>query len=114
MLWGCAYVAFSWAHAPRLARLAARERARGGRRETRASKRSENAVNFLYFFLDYTLPPARYVGCLLALVAALVAFYAGALGLQGALGALAARGVARGALAAATYGGGFLLTKWRD
>jgi hypothetical protein len=104
MVWGAAFIVFSWLHAPVLARLAKEP---GG-------KSRGNGANFPYFFLDWTLPRHVQYGCLLGLISVLLFFYYSAMASKWVLLAAAQHGVPLWVRVALTYGLTSVLLKFRD
>ena len=100
LLWGLSYVAWTWVHAPRLA---------GKRVKTDDVK--TNGGNFMYFFLDWTLPPATLIAFLTGLVIVLLVFYLVAMGIQQLI---TVAPLPLWITAPAAFAAGAMLTKWRD
>jgi len=103
VVWGSAYIAFAWTRAPRI------------RRAGKAQGASEgNGGNFVYSFLDWTLPAGTQLLCIAALVGVLVAFHFGAMGLRLLVQGARALGVPFAARTLGFCAASVGLYRWRD
>lgn len=107
VFWGLTYIIFSWMQGPRLARMAAK----GDKKLGNSSQ--GNGANFMYFFLDWTLPTGTLVASYTGLVTVLSIFYTAALGLA-TVEEACANLCPLWLRAILAYSAASLLTKWKD